>query len=268
MKLGNCGSENLQNERNPHFDEALYEKEGIEMTILSIGNSFSQDATRYLHDVAAANGEDILTANLYIGGCPLSLHHRNMLGDTKAYDFEFNGIGTGLKISIREALLSRDWDYVTLQQVSWCSPHYDTFQPYLNVLAAFVKECLPKTKLLLHETWAYQPESDNLKNLGFASHSEMYFRVHEAYKLAAGDIGADGIIPSGAVVNELVSSGYSNVHRDPIHMSLGLGRYALALCWLKYLTGKNISSNRFSLFDVSVSDVEISAAKACVDKIV
>jgi len=30
------------------------------MNILSIGNSFSQDAQRWLHDIAKSNGDDIL----------------------------------------------------------------------------------------------------------------------------------------------------------------------------------------------------------------
>ena len=47
------------------------------MNILSIGNSFSQDAQRYLHRIAKADGCTLNTFNLYIGGCPLSLHYRN-----------------------------------------------------------------------------------------------------------------------------------------------------------------------------------------------
>ena len=41
------------------------------MNILSIGNSFSQDAQRYLHDIAKADGVVLSAFNLYIGGCPL-----------------------------------------------------------------------------------------------------------------------------------------------------------------------------------------------------
>ena len=46
--------------------------------VLSIGNSFSQDAHRYLHDVARNEGVVLETANLYVGGCPLERHFRNM----------------------------------------------------------------------------------------------------------------------------------------------------------------------------------------------
>ena len=40
------------------------------MNILSIGNSFSQDAQKWLHKLAAGNGVEMDTVNLYIGGCP------------------------------------------------------------------------------------------------------------------------------------------------------------------------------------------------------
>ena len=55
------------------------------MNVLSIGNSFSQDAHRYLHAIAKADGVELHTFNLYIGGCSLSRHYRNMLSRERAY---------------------------------------------------------------------------------------------------------------------------------------------------------------------------------------
>ena len=46
------------------------------MNVLAIGNSFSQDATRYLHQVAKSAGVYLEVFNLEIGGCPLSKHFR------------------------------------------------------------------------------------------------------------------------------------------------------------------------------------------------
>ena len=55
------------------------------MNILSIGNSFSKDAQRYLHQIAKADGVAIHSVNLYIGGCPLSKHYRNMHSEKQEY---------------------------------------------------------------------------------------------------------------------------------------------------------------------------------------
>lgn len=37
------------------------------MKVLAIGNSFSNDAMRYLHGIAKADGLDMKTVNLFIG---------------------------------------------------------------------------------------------------------------------------------------------------------------------------------------------------------
>ena len=60
------------------------------MNILAIGNSFSEDATRYLHNIARADGERINVVNLYIGGCTLDRHYRNMLSGARAYELQCN----------------------------------------------------------------------------------------------------------------------------------------------------------------------------------
>ena len=54
------------------------------MDILAIGNSFSTDATRYLYGIARAAGDNLQVTNLYIGGCSLEQHYRNMLSNERA----------------------------------------------------------------------------------------------------------------------------------------------------------------------------------------
>ena len=48
------------------------------MNVLLIANSYGVDATRYLHRIARADNVEINTVCLYIGGCSLSTHYRNM----------------------------------------------------------------------------------------------------------------------------------------------------------------------------------------------
>lgn len=239
------------------------------MNILTIGNSFSQDATRYLHDVAKSQGKNVTVVNLCIGGCPLSSHYRNMLSDDKAYSLEFNGANTGFKMSLSEALLSRDWDYISIQQVSHLSVNYETYQPYLDAFADYIKECCPKAKLLVHQTWAYEQGSDRLHvSMKYEHRKAMLNDIVDSYAKAAKAIGAYKIIPSGQMFDMLLDSGIESVHRDTFHASLGLGRYALALLWLRALTGADITQNNFSQFDAEVSEEEIKIAKECVMKII
>jgi len=48
------------------------------MNILSIGNSFSEDATRYLHRISKIGGA-IVNNEIYIGGCSLEQHAKNQV---------------------------------------------------------------------------------------------------------------------------------------------------------------------------------------------
>ena len=101
------------------------------MKVLAIGNSFSVDATRYLHDIAKSDGITLETANLHIGACPLDRHYRNMLSGVKAYELQYDGHMTGFFVSLDDALLSRSWDVVTLQQVSSRSFEKSSYSPYI-----------------------------------------------------------------------------------------------------------------------------------------
>lgn len=238
------------------------------MNILSIGNSFSQDAQRYLHRIAKADGVALNTFNLYIGGCPLSRHYRNMLSGEAAYDLQMNGESTGFSVSLDEALLNRDWDVVTVQQASHQSNNYDAYQPYLEELAEHIRLCAPKAKLAVHQTWAYEQGSQKLcELLGYSDYKQMLSDVVNAYDSAASAIQADLLIPSGRVLGELLACGVEKVHRDTYHASYGLGRYALGLIWYKALTGNDVMGNTFSDFDEEIPAAEIALAKKCVMQI-
>ncbi len=238
------------------------------MNILSIGNSFSQDAQRYLHRIAKADGYALNTFNLYIGGCSLSRHYRNMLSENKAYALEMNGEGTGFYVSMKEALLNRDWDIITVQQVSSQSTDYETFQPYLEEVVAFIQKCAPKAKIVIHQTWAYEENSPRLNEfMGYACHADMFKDIKTAYEKAEKAIGADFVIPSGRLFDALYKAGIEKIHRDPIHASRGLGRYALGLLWYSVLSGNGVKNNTFCDFDEEISEKEIEIAKKCVEEI-
>jgi len=232
------------------------------MKILTLGNSFSCDATRYLHQLAASAGKSINVYNLSIGGCSLRTHYLNMLEDAPNYSFLFNGEGTELKTSIRQVLKSAEWDCITLQQASHFSAHYDTYQPYLNELAAYMRKYSPNAKILIHETWAYEDGSERLAKVAkFDTAAEMLENIRASYNRAAEDIGAAGIIPSGDAMYRALENGIGKIHRDSFHASLGAGRYLLALLWYGYLTGKSVADVPFADFDEPVSDEEIATVK-------
>ena len=239
----------------------------MEQNILAIGNSFSRDATRYLHGVARAAGVRLNVANLYIGGCSLALHYRNMLGEKAAYTLDYNGMETDFSVSLQEALLNRDWDVVTLQQASRSSTRYSSFEPYLGALITFVRRYAPKARVYLHETWAYKPDSDRLRHkMGYETHGDMYRDIHAAYARAAQENQVDGVIPSGALIERMVREpSLPNLYYDEFHASRGLGRYALSLVWFRTLTGASVSGNTFRDFDEPIDEADVLTAQRMAD---
>jgi len=224
------------------------------MKILAIGNSFSSDATRYLHEISLAGGCPIKVVNLYIGGCSLATHYKNMNNDAREYALEFNGQATGFNVTIREALQSDDWDFVTLQQASHFSPYYDTYVPYLKALSDYVRFHAPKAKQAFHRTWAYENGSHRLcTELGYETHLAMFNDIKTASDKAISEIGFDLTIPSGELIARMVSEGIEPVYRDTFHLSLGAGRYAVAALWYTLFTGKSINDNDFCKFDEDIA---------------
>ncbi len=231
------------------------------MKILSIGNSFSQDTQRYLHKVAQANNKDIKCVNLYISGCPLRIHYLNMTDNERSYAFEFNGERTGIFVSIKDAIMSDDWDYVTLQQASHESFDITKYSPYIERLSEYIRMNLPDAKLLLHQTWAYPKEGGRVADMGFDSTKEMFKAVRKAYDKAAELIKPEMIIRSGEAMFKAYEMHPENLYRDAIHASLGYGRYLLACVWYKTLTGK-CPKNHNIKFDEAVSKEEIEVIES------
>lgn len=232
------------------------------MKILLIANSFGTDAARYLYGIARAAGEKVKVVNLYIGGCSLYRHYRNMLSEEKAYSYELNGMTSGLFVSLKEALLSDEWDVVTLQQSSPLSGQEETYEPYLSELSAYVKKMAPKAKQYIHETWTYDPENKYFATMPHHTREEMIPAVKAACADAAKRIGAAGLIPSMDAMCRLYDiKGADATYRDKHHASYGLGRYLLGCVWFMTLLGKDVAGNSFRDFDAEISENDVLLAQ-------
>lgn len=228
------------------------------MKILSIGNSFSEDAQAYLHMLAEQRGIDLVTVNLAIGGCSLQTHWENVEQNNANYLYGVNGGAWAERlVTIKEILESERFDAITLQQVSGFSGQYETYQPYLNNLAAYVREKQPGADLYFQRTWAYEIDSPH-GHFPFydCNQRKMYDALCAASVEACAAIGAT-VIPAGTVIQTLretvpafdYANGGESLCRDSFHMSVTYGRYAVALCWLATLTGKKVEPMLFGELD-------------------
>ena len=227
--------------------------------ILSIGNSFSQDAVeQYLYELGEAEGYQFVIGNLFIAGCSLERHVKNIRKDAAAYDYRKIGFD-GKKVhhgnmSISKALADEKWDYVSLQQTSSFSGMYDTYETYLPELYEYVKERIDKrSKIVFHQTWAY---AKNCRNTGFKKYDNnqitMYKAIVETVKKAGKLVDFYRIIPCGtAIQNARTSFIGDHLNRDGYHLDVNVGRYIAACTWFEVLTGKNVLGNKFVPENVS-----------------
>lgn len=246
------------------------------MKLLSIGNSFSVDAQRWLHTFAIENGIELQTGNLYIGGCSLETHWKNIEANATDYTYYVNGAEEGCPMSIAAALALDTWDVVTLQQASHFSGEWQTYEPYLTDIAAVVRAAQPQAKLYFHQTWAYEVDS---AHEGFVTYnnnqSEMFHRILDASAAAAQRIDAQ-ILPVGEVIQalrrELPAFDYPNggvsLNRDGFHLSLDYGRFAAAATWLYALFGQPIAVDGMAKhgFDTALLEMIVAVVKRIVDR--
>ena len=239
------------------------------MRVLSIGNSFSDDAQRYLRLIAKDEGVEIETLNLCIGGCSLKRHAENIKVGNREYLFHYNGdMYREDLVTIEEGISMREWDIVTLQQVSTDSFIEESFYPYIHEVVDYVREKLPMAKIYLHMTWAYEHGCPRVYEVTGGHDAEyMLDGIRRAYLRAKREIGADGIIPSGELMELLYQNGASKIYRDTFHASLGLARYALGLLWFKLFTGKSVINNGFDDLDEPVSQGDLEIARRCADSL-
>ena len=220
--------------------------------VLAIGNSFSEDAVENnLHELGEAQGTCIIAGNLYIGGCPLQRHWDNAQNDRPAYRYrKVDAEGKQQQhdnTRLSTALQDEHWDYVSLQQASGLSGQYETFEPYLRQLIAYVRQYAPKAKLIWHQTWAYQHNSSHGAFPNYdCDQMTMYNRIVSAAQQAMRDNGIKIVVPSGtAIQNARTTFIGDNMNRDGYHLQLQYGRYTAACAWVETLTGQSVVGNSY-----------------------
>ena len=183
------------------------------MKLLCIGNSFTASLRSDLPAMAAAEGRELLFANLYIGGCPLRRHAENLEKSAadpsfKPYRAQCFGFpaGSGLEgefdASANELLARGDWDVVTVQQASHESWDYANYQPWGHAVVEAVRAACPRAEVVIQQTWAYRSDDDRLRPGGAWGFDQpgMADRVFAAYDRFAADEGIARQIPTGRAV--------------------------------------------------------------------
>ena len=161
------------------------------MRLFLIGNSFSQNATRYLPQLASEGGHPLKIGRAELGGCSLQRHWEIAEAAEKNPEDPKGKAYNGK--SLRELLSAGSWDVVTIQQNSMNSGDVTTYSPYAKKLFDLVKSIQPNATIIMQQTWAYRSDAKTFTQIAdkqFASNNrEMWEKSRAAYHHVARELG-------------------------------------------------------------------------------
>ena len=217
------------------------------LKVLSIGNSFSQNAQAQLKVISESFGRRLVLGNASIGGCSLERHWLN--ASTNGLQYARNGAN----ISLADYLAAEKWDIVTIQQASHFSRFPETYEPAGSNLIGFVKLHAPQAEIVVHQTWAYRADESRLLNWGITA-DQMHADISKAYGGFAARHGLR-VIPCGdafqlarktpgwgdytPAVGDAPASGRTLHQKDGFHASLE-GSFLLGYVWHEFLFGDDV----------------------------
>lgn len=172
------------------------------LRVFLIGNSFSQNAGKYLPQLAEDGGFALTLGRAELPGCPLKRHwelveaEENNDPKGKAYKGK----------SLKELLSEGKWDIVTIQQASILSGDVNTYIPYAQNLYNYIKKIQPDAEVVIHQTWAYRSDAPSFSQTGEGKYAqtdtEMWEKSRAAYHSVAARLGIR-IIPVGDAFHQL-----------------------------------------------------------------
>lgn len=168
------------------------------LRLFVVGNSFSNNATRFLPDLAKVGGHELILGKAQTGGCSFARHWNAVeawLANPKDPKAKIYG-----GKSLHEHIGAGPWDVITIQQYSLHSPDPATYRPFADKLQAHLRKLQPGAEIVVHQTWAYRVDAakfgQTAPGKNAANQREMWEKSRAAYRQLAQDFGAR-ILPVG-----------------------------------------------------------------------
>ena len=248
-------------------------EEGVK--ILAIGNSYSEDATKWLWQILKDMGvKNATVGHLFIGGTSIQDHAANARGDKPVYQYLVNSDGdftSQSNITLAEGIAAEDWDIVTLQQLSATSGLVSSYDDDIAYLAGYVRSNAtnPYVRLAWHMNWSWPGYATQSEFADYyqSSQSVMYGMITAAVeeKIATSSL-FDMIIPSGtAIQNARTSFLGDTLNRDNYHLSLNVGRYVAGMTYAATLTGLSFENVQYVPSAAEIDGYVLNIVKESVD---
>ena len=224
--------------------------------VLMIGNSYAQDTMTYAHEIAKADGVNMVCGVLYYGGCTVKQHAEFIKNNQAVYTYFKNGGTDRSGVNFFDVLYDEDWDYVTIQTGKGEQGLKDTFYPYLPWLIALVENRLPGVEIGLFESWAVPKCYEGTGNSRLSHYNDDSQTMYESIVSTFADLkrenGVFFVVPSAEAFYRMDqtdvcdnSAFETSFFRDSTAHANEKGRYMLGLTMYKAITGRTVNGNGF-----------------------
>jgi hypothetical protein len=168
------------------------EPKGKTVRLLTVGNSFSQNATKFLDKIAEADGNVLVHHRCVIGGSGPDQHLAKVAAHEKDPTDKEGLYGTGK--SLAQELVAEKWDVITVQQASVRSHDLATYRPGMKALVDYIKKHAPGSEVVIHQTWAYRVDDPRFRKPSDKTgepktQKAMYEGLSDAYRAIAKELG-------------------------------------------------------------------------------
>ena len=220
------------------------EKDSVSLRILFIGNSFTKDAVEHLPGILYAAGiKDVQMVHMYYGGRTIPEYNDGWNTATDYHCYESNPGQRGwTDVSGKSlAMVAADgrWDIVTIQEHTgrklawgWTSAEQTAVQGIVDKVREAQRQVggSPKLYYILSQAYFNLDKTQNTSK-PFSTTDEMWAVIAAQGKTAVETCGFDGVISTGAMLQNLRTSSLNNnigLTRDGYHMDYGISRYGAA----------------------------------------
>ncbi len=236
------------------------------LKILSIGNSYSINATRLISRIGETMGIKVQATSLYKDGCTLKQHYDYMTGNKANYAVTTDDSPLQWGHTMQDVLESETYDIITFQQSPVGCDDFSTYDteehPYLTAIADYVRSKQPDATFMIHQTWAFCKECatgtyDGPETIyypvNYPSTHDMFGVIRACYEKAAALLGGLEIIPVGEAI-QLAFDDYGfddalnlpkSLHKDTISHLNERGGYLAACVWIEKIFGRDSRTATF-----------------------
>ena len=228
------------------------------LTVLVIGNSFGTAWNDELTGMLDAAGIKTKIYSVYYAGCKVKEHWEWLEQGQGNYrlrhHYQKGGWEDFENATLEFCLSKENWDVISLQQhfAGSQAASYDASlnacNPYVENLYGYLRHNFPKSKLVWHQTWAYEV---GWEGNGMAMDADYQLRCHENIRaisqLLASENGVP-LIPAGDAWHiARTEYSYHDMAKDDLYHDgeEGGGQYLNACVWFEALTGQSCIGNEW-----------------------